>query len=461
MYISLIRKLENLFVFLMTYIVPVVVIVFLLLLFFHIVPAGESQESFANGGLALLIFVLGIKPISLLIKRYLNPIYRTLPEGISYVAKGWTENPILIYIQHLIVNTVYSICLYGLRLRKRLGILVFWLIFLHRSILEIVAYQHGAPLLLLRSNWMIQTGVVGLAALVIAGITSNMFSIRLLKRRWKFFQQFAYLAFLGACLHLFFLQHDRTYIIVMIVYAGLKIWERRPQRIQAVVKQAEPGEAIPDVMRARIINRKLLTQDILELTLDVNQELKILPGQRVMLRFKDAEGDVERAYSIVDFDVDQGSTLFVLAIKLVSGRGTTDLAAMKIGDELGLKGIYGKFVLQATDAPKVFIATGVGISPLLCMAKYSESKDKKFYFSVPTLKELFYEERIKTIHDLTYEIHITRENIPGYAFGRLDIDKADIDPQSEIYVCGNPKVVEAIIQDLKAKGYKYIFSETF
>lgn len=91
----------------------------------------------------------------------------------------------------------------------------------------------------------------------------------------------------------------------MIVYAGLKIWERRPQRIQAVVKQAEPGEAIPDVMRARIINRKLLTQDILELTLDVNQELKILPGQRVMLRFKDAEGDVERAYSIVDFDVDQ------------------------------------------------------------------------------------------------------------------------------------------------------------
>jgi ferredoxin-NADP reductase len=445
----------------MTYIVPMVVVVFLLLLFFRIVPAGESQESFANGWRALLIFVLGIKPISLLIKRYLRPTYRTLPEGISYLLKWRTQDPILIYIQHLIVNTVYSICLYGLRLRKWFGILVFWLIFLHWWILEIAAYQQWAPLLLLRSNWMIQTGVVWLAALVIAGITSNEFSIHILKRRWKYFQKFAYLAFLGACLHLFFLQHDRTYIIVMIIYAGLKVWERRPQKSQAVVKQAEPGKPIPDLIKARIINRKLLTQDILELTLDVNQELKIIPGQRVMLRFKDAEGYVERAYSIVDFDVDQWSTLFVLAIKLSGGRWTSDLAAMKIGDEIWLKWIYGKFVLQAGDASKVFIATGTGIAPLLCMAKHSESKHKTFYFSVPTIKDLFYEDRLKEVHDLSYEIHITRENIPGYAFGRLDIDKADIDPQAEIYVCGNPKIVEAIIQDLKTKWCKNIFSEKY
>ena len=114
---------------------------------------------------------------------------------------------------------------------------------------------------------------------------------------------------------------------MFIVYAGLKIWERRPQRTylsgrqaQAVVKQVEPGVTISNMMRARIINHKLLTPDVLELTVDVNQELKITPGQRAMVHMKDAEGEFERAYSIVDFDVDQGSTLFVLAIKLIGGR---------------------------------------------------------------------------------------------------------------------------------------------
>jgi nitric oxide dioxygenase len=134
---------------------------------------------------------------------------------------------------------------------------------------------------------------------------------------------------------------------------------------------------------------------------------------------------------------------------------------MKIGDELLLKGVYGKFVLQTTDVPKVFIATGTGIVPLINMAKHCENRQKKLYFSVPYANELFYEDRIKEIDNLVYEIHITREEVTGYAFGRLDIDKADIDPKAEIYVCGNPKVVDAIVQELKAKGYQHIFSEKF
>ena len=140
----------------------------------------------------------------------------------------------------------------------------------------------------------------------------------------------------------------------------------------------------------------------------------------------------------------------MIAVKLIEGRGTSVLAQMKIGDEFLLKGIYGKFILQETDTPKVFIATGVGITPLINMAKRCESKQKRFYFSVPAAKELFYEDRLKAIPNLPYEIHITRENVPGYAFGRLDVSKIDIDRKAEIYVCGNPKVVDDIVQNLQA-----------
>lgn len=107
----------------------------------------------------------------------------------------------------------------------------------------------------------------------------------------------------------------------------MKIWEHWPKKtclsgrqVQAIVQPVKPVEQIPEGMQARIINRKMLTHDILELTLEVHEELKIIPGQRALLMLKDAQGYFPKSYSIVDFDVDEGTTLFVLGIKLVGGR---------------------------------------------------------------------------------------------------------------------------------------------
>jgi ferredoxin-NADP reductase/DMSO/TMAO reductase YedYZ heme-binding membrane subunit len=445
----------------MKYIVPVAAIAVLILQYFHGVAWFEVQELFANRWRGLLIFILGIKPISVLLKRYLTPVYRKLPEGISYLVKWWTQDPILIYIKHLIVNTAYSICLYGLKLRKRLGILTFWCILVHRLSLELIRFQQGAPLFIASGSVLVWTGVAGLIALLVWFVTSNMWAMKKLKRRRKPVQQIAYLAFLWACIHLYFVSHSRGYIILFVVFVALKIVEWKKVNPTILHQPAKPVEQIPDWMKAKIINHKLLTHDVLELTIEVHEELKIIPGQRALLVLKDAQWYFNRSYSIVDYDVDEGTTLFVLAIKLVGGRGTTFLSQMKIGAELLVKWIYGKFILQDTDAPKVFIGTWIGIAPLLNMAKYSENKHKKLYFSVREAKDIFYEEKMKEILDLSYEIHTTQEDVPGYMFGRLDIDKADIDPKAEIYVCGNPKVVEVITQELKAKWCQNIFSEKF
>jgi len=48
MYPTIIRKLENIFVFLMRYVLPVAVIVLLLLIFFHRISGFAAQEFFAN-----------------------------------------------------------------------------------------------------------------------------------------------------------------------------------------------------------------------------------------------------------------------------------------------------------------------------------------------------------------------------------------------------------------------------
>jgi hypothetical protein len=45
------------------------------------------------------------------------------------------------------------------------------------------------------------------------------------------------------------------------------------------------------------------------------------------------------------------------------------------------------------------------------MAKYCMT-EKQLFFSVSHKKDLFYEDRIKKIHGLGYDIHLSKEDIP-------------------------------------------------
>lgn len=76
---------------------------------------------------------------------------------------------------------------------------------------------------------------------------------------------------------------------MFVVFIILKIWEHWPKKIQAIVQPVKPAVQIPEGMKVRIINRKMLTHDILELTLEVHEELKIIPGQRALLMLQDAQ----------------------------------------------------------------------------------------------------------------------------------------------------------------------------
>jgi len=106
--------------------------------------------------------------------------------------------------------------------------------------------------------------------------------------------------------------------------------------------------------------------------------------------------------------------------------------------------------LQDTDTPKVFIGTGTGLAPAYNMAKTTPVKNKMLIFSVPYENELFYVENIKNIHDLKYEIYVTREEVPGYHFGRFDLTRYDFTKDTEFYLCGNPEMIKTNTEKLKS-----------
>jgi NAD(P)H-flavin reductase len=108
----------------------------------------------------------------------------------------------------------------------------------------------------------------------------------------------------------------------------------------------------------------------------------------------------------------------------------------------------------------VFIGTWVWIVPLIDMAKYCTT-EKYMFFSVSHKKDLFYEDRIKKIHGLVYEIYISQESLSGYSSWRIDLVKHHFDPNTEFYLCWKPETVDDIVSKLTVLGYKRIYTENF
>ncbi len=214
-------------------------------------------------------------------------------------------------------------------------------------------------------------------------------------------------------------------------------------------------------IKAKVINRQMLTDNVLELTIETYTEAYVIPGQWAMFLFEDDQGPFQRVYSIVDQDTDNEKTMLIFAIKLSdTGRWATAIKKIHIADEITISRISGHFVLQDTLLPKVFIWTGVGIVPLINMAKYCTTK-KQLLFSVSTKKDLFYEERIKKIHGLNYEIHLSQESLPWYTTWRIDISTMLFDPATEFYVCWKPEVIDDIIKKLTHLWYMHVYFERF
>lgn len=74
--------------------------------------------------------------------------------------------------------------------------------------------------------------------------------------------------------------------------------------------------------------------------------------------------------------------------------------------------MFGNFLLQDGNSPKVFIATGTGLAPIYCMiTALPVEMSKSLYFTVSTESELFYVEKLRQIANLDLHIHVSREEI--------------------------------------------------
>ncbi|MBC7504017.1 rubredoxin [Candidatus Gracilibacteria bacterium] len=238
----------------------------------------------------------------------------------------------------------------------------------------------------------------------------------------------------------------------------------------------------------RVITMELLNPTTIELIIETTQDFISKKGQFVTFVWMDNEGEFTRQYSIVRHNHNR----FTFLIKLdEKGRGSEILKYITASSDIRIKGVFGSFKLQDSKNPKIFIATGTGLAPIYNMItsltpssraiktgmkgsmaiqvsktelhRASQGREQylSLYFTVATEADLFYVDELKKIEGIDLHIHITREQVAGYAFGRVDADTITASLDTEWYLCGNPHMVGEYREKLTKRGYKKIYCEEF
>ncbi|NUJ98114.1 hypothetical protein HGA92_05010 [Candidatus Gracilibacteria bacterium] len=217
------------------------------------------------------------------------------------------------------------------------------------------------------------------------------------------------------------------------------------------------GEIVKN--EGEIVSLEYLTTDVIELKLDIKKELEYTSGQFLTFALNDENGDFNRSYSIAD----KTGNILTFLIKLKSdGKAGILLRTKKVGDKIVYTNISGDFKLKNTSNPKVFIATGTGLAPIYSMLTNTPEKiSKKLYFGVANLSDMFYGEKLKNIQNLELNLYLSREQVEGYNFGRINLENKEFDTNTEFYICGNPGVVTTTKELLGSKGFTQVYSEEF
>lgn len=189
------------------------------------------------------------------------------------------------------------------------------------------------------------------------------------------------------------------------------------------------------VRRFRVVENRKETSETFTLVLepaDGGAMFTFLAGQFIMLHLFNPDGTVwaRAAYSIATAPSESTSS-FELGIKL-HGDFTKRCAALAAGDEVGVQGPYGAFVLKPDTERLVFFAAGIGVTPLRGMIREALLTDKPvdiyLLYSEKSRDRIAYEREFRDLaarHPRFHPIFVlTREQPEGWDGESSRIDAA-------------------------------------
>ncbi|OFL46742.1 flavohemoprotein [Nosocomiicoccus sp. HMSC067E10] len=203
-------------------------------------------------------------------------------------------------------------------------------------------------------------------------------------------------------------------------------------------------------------NKEYLTEDIVRFTVDNNEKLpEILPGQYITVKVKPIDYPYEalRHYSICSTHTENGLQF------AVKREGQNDEAGvvshylfdeLNSGDVIELSAPAGDFILNKSDDNLLFIAGGVGLTPIMSMVESAVENNKNIDLIISTHDEstLPFKEELESLEDkVNVTIRYTKDE--GY------LNESDIKGYDDysIYISGSLGFNQAMINACESNKY--------
>ena len=210
-------------------------------------------------------------------------------------------------------------------------------------------------------------------------------------------------------------------------------------------------------------------------TRDDGQPMDFIPGQFIQVHFHYADGTAtKRSYSLAtihDHAMGPGEAVEIAVSYVAGGSATALFEGLEIGGRLDASGPYGRFCLMPGDANRryLLIGTGTGVTPYRAMLPLIETLMRErgvevvLLFGARTPEELIYGEDFGAFaakHPGFRFVPCFSRELPADAHadvrkGYVQDALAEFAPNADTdiaYLCGNPNMVDACFDALKAAG---------
>ncbi|MCC3718085.1 ring-hydroxylating dioxygenase ferredoxin reductase family protein [Rouxiella badensis] len=213
---------------------------------------------------------------------------------------------------------------------------------------------------------------------------------------------------------------------------------------------------------AQVVRAESLSDSAIELNLELTSHLGVpfLSGQYVNIQLPNSQDT--RAYSFSSMPGEK--TLSFLIRNVPNGRMSQYLTTQaKPGDVLNLIGPQGSFYLREVTRPILMLAGGTGLAPFLSMLHQLQGSGLKHQVhliygvsrDVDTVKLAQLEAFAAQIPQFSFSVCVTdpasSAELKGYVTDHIEPGQIN-DGEVDIYLCGPPPMVEAVITFLKSKS---------
>lgn len=205
-------------------------------------------------------------------------------------------------------------------------------------------------------------------------------------------------------------------------------------------------------MRLTFIDKKILTSagDVMACVFRPDRPLHFIPGQFVQLKkIGDAQKNA-RAFSMAS--ASDAETITFLMKHLADGIISGFLATAPYGTEIEAGDVHGKFVCDARDTDRVYVATGTGLAPIMSFITSLSSVPCTTLFGVRDRTHLFWIDRLPHPNIITLS---RGDDVWTGAHGRVTEHVPAVHaahPHAAWYLCGNSEMIKEVRAQLLTAG---------